>query len=56
MLIFSIFIVIYGLLTGGYKGFVYKKTDGETEIRFMPVLFAVGLFYLIYYIINHLTK
>ena len=56
MLTFLIFIIIFGLLTGRYKGFIYKKTDGVVEIRFMPVLFAVALFWLIYYIINNLNN
>lgn len=60
MLTFSIFIIIYGLIAGGYKGFTYKKSEtekgGMIEIRLMPVLFPLAVFYIIYYIVNYLIK
>jgi hypothetical protein len=56
MLVISVFIIVYALLTGGYKGFIYRKVDGETEIRWMPLLFALALFYLVFYAVNHLNK
>jgi hypothetical protein len=54
MLTFSIFIIIFSLITGSYKAPIYKKEDdGSHTIGFGSILFIIGLLYLVHYIVKY---